>query len=42
VIAMHDLAAQLIADLRRDYPSCASVQHASAQALRDRFCAFGV
>jgi len=39
---MHDLAAQLIADLRRDYPSCASVQHTSAQALRDRFCAFGV
>jgi two-component sensor histidine kinase/putative methionine-R-sulfoxide reductase with GAF domain len=39
---MHDLADQLIADLRRDYPSCASVQHASAQALRDRFCAFGM
>ncbi len=41
-IAVHDLGDRLIADLRVDYPSCIAMGTANAQALRDRFAAFGV
>jgi two-component sensor histidine kinase/putative methionine-R-sulfoxide reductase with GAF domain len=40
-MAIHDLADRLIADLRIDYPASATVGSATAQALRDRFAAFG-
>ena len=40
-IAIHDLGDRLIADLRADYPSGATLGNASAQALRDRLAKFG-
>jgi two-component system, sensor histidine kinase PdtaS len=40
-VAIHDLGDQLIADLRTDYPSGATLGDASAQALRDRLATFG-
>jgi two-component system, sensor histidine kinase PdtaS len=40
-IAIHDLGDRLIADLRADYPSGATLGNESAQALRDRLAAFG-
>jgi two-component sensor histidine kinase/putative methionine-R-sulfoxide reductase with GAF domain len=41
VIAIHDLAAGLIAGLRVDYPSGTVVRSSSAHALRERFATFG-
>jgi two-component system, sensor histidine kinase PdtaS len=41
-IDIHDLSDRLIADLRADYPSCMTMGKASAEALRDRFAAFGI
>jgi two-component sensor histidine kinase len=40
-VAIHDLGDRLIADLRVDYPSGATLGNASAQALRDRLATFG-
>jgi two-component sensor histidine kinase len=40
-VAINDLAARLIADLRRDYPTGTLVERASAQPLRERFATFG-
>ena len=40
-IAIHDLGDRLIADLRADYPSGATLGNASAQALRERLANFG-
>ena len=40
-IAIHDLGDRLIADLRVDYPSGATLGNASAEALRDRLAKFG-
>src|SRR5215211_2301106 len=40
-IAIHDLGDRLIADLRADYPSGATLGNVSAQALRDRLAKFG-
>ena len=40
-VAIHDLGDRLIADLRADYPSGATLGNASAQALRDRLATFG-
>ena len=41
MLAIHDLADRLIADLRVDYPTSSAVGTATAQALRDRFAEFG-
>ena len=40
-VAIHDLGDQLIANLRADYPSGATLGNASAQPLRDRLAKFG-